>query len=135
LKFGLIPEFVGRVPVSVTLEGLNKEAMVRVLREPKNALLKQYWKILNMDGVELEFTDEAVEAIAAQSIERNTGARGLRAILEEIMLDIMYEIPSRKDIEKCIITKESVVDRKPPELVLGNKAKKRSRSTAEDIGA
>jgi len=135
LKFGLIPEFVGRVPVSVTLEGLNKEAMVRVLREPKNALLKQYWKILNMDGVELEFTDEAVEAIAAQSIERNTGARGLRAILEEIMLDIMYEIPSRKDIEKCIITKESVVDRKPPELVLGNKAKKRSRSTTEDIGA
>ncbi|MEI8200365.1 MAG: ATP-dependent Clp protease ATP-binding subunit ClpX [Eubacteriales bacterium] len=135
LKFGLIPEFVGRVPVSVTLEGLNKEAMVRVLREPKNALLKQYWKILNMDGVELEFTDEAVEAIAAQSIERNTGARGLRAILEEIMLDIMYEIPSRKDIEKCIITKESVVDRKPPELILGNKAKKRSRSTTEDIGA
>ena len=135
LKFGLIPEFVGRVPVSVTLEGLNKEAMVRVLREPKNALLKQYWKILNMDGVELEFTDEAVEAIAAQSIERNTGARGLRAILEEIMLDIMYEIPSRKDIEKCIITKESVVDRKPPELVLGSKTKKRSRSTTEDIGA
>ena len=135
LKFGLIPEFVGRVPVSVTLEGLNKEAMVRVLREPKNALLKQYWKILNMDGVELEFTDEAVEAIAAQSIERNTGARGLRAILEEIMLDIMYEVPSRKDIEKCIITKESVVDRKPPELVLGSKTKKRSRSTTEDIGA
>jgi len=135
LKFGLIPEFVGRVPVSVTLEGLNKEAMVRVLREPKNALLKQYWKILNMDGVELEFTDEAVEAIAAQSIERNTGARGLRAILEEIMLDIMYEIPSRKDIEKCIITRESVVDRKPPELVLGTKAKKRPRTAAEEIGA
>lgn len=135
LKFGLIPEFVGRVPVSVTLEGLNKEAMVRVLREPKNALLKQYWKILNMDGVELEFTDEAVEAIAAQSIERNTGARGLRAILEEIMLDIMYEIPSRKDIEKCIITKESVVDRKPPELVIGSKSKKRTRTTPEDIGA
>lgn len=135
LKFGLIPEFVGRVPVSVTLEGLNKEAMIRVLKEPKNALLKQYWKILNMDGVELEFTDEAVEAIAAQSIERNTGARGLRAILEEIMLDIMYEIPSRKDIEKCIITKESVVDKKPPELILGTKAKKRTRSSTEEIGA
>jgi len=135
LKFGLIPEFVGRVPVSVTLEGLNKEAMIRVLREPKNALLKQYWKILNMDGVELEFTDDAVEAIAAQSIERNTGARGLRAILEEIMLDIMYEIPSRKDIEKCIITKESVVDKKPPELILGTKAKKRTRSSTEEIGA
>jgi len=135
LKFGLIPEFVGRVPVSVTLEGLNKEAMIRVLKEPKNALLKQYWKILNMDGVELEFTDDAVEAIAAQSIERNTGARGLRAILEEIMLDIMYEIPSRKDIEKCIITKESVVDKKPPELILGTKAKKRTRSSTEEIGA
>jgi len=135
LKFGLIPEFVGRVPVSVTLEGLNKEAMVRVLKEPKNALLKQYWKILNMDGVELEFTDEAVEAIAAQSIERNTGARGLRAILEEIMLDIMYEIPSRKDIEKCIITRESVVDRTPPQLILGSKVKKRPRGATEEIGA
>lgn len=133
LKFGLIPEFVGRVPVTVTLDGLNKEAMVRVLKEPKNALLKQYWKILGMDGVELEFTDDAVEEIAALAIERNTGARGLRAILEEIMLDIMYEIPSRKDIEKCIITKECVTEKKEPELIIGNKTKKRTRSNPDDI--
>jgi ATP-dependent Clp protease ATP-binding subunit ClpX len=135
LKFGLIPEFIGRVPVTVTLDGLTKESLVRVLREPKNALLKQYWKILNMDGVELEFTDDAVDEIAAQAVVRNTGARGLRAILEDIMLDIMYEIPSRKDIEKCIVTKESVTEKKPPELVLGNKSKKRTRSSSEDIGA
>ena len=133
LKFGLIPEFVGRVPVTVTLEGLNKEAMIRVLREPKNALLKQYWKILGMDGVELEFTDDAVEAIASLAIERNTGARGLRAILEEIMLDIMYEIPSRKDIEKCIITKECVTEKKEHELTIGTKTKKRTRSNPDDV--
>jgi len=135
LKFGLIPEFVGRVPVTVTLEGLNKDAMVRVLKEPKNALLKQYWKMLSMDGVELEFTDDAVDEIAAQAIERNTGARGLRAILEEIMLDIMFEIPSRKDIEKCIVTKECVTEKKEPQLIIGNKPKKRSRTAAEDIGS
>jgi ATP-dependent Clp protease ATP-binding subunit ClpX len=135
LKFGLIPEFVGRVPVTVTLEGLNKESLVRVLREPKNALLKQYWKILSMDGVELEFTDDAVDEIAAQAVIRNTGARGLRAILEDIMLDIMYEIPSRKDIEKCIVTKECITEKKPPELILGNKSKKRPRNTSEEIGA
>ena len=135
LKFGLIPEFIGRVPVTVTLDGLSKDALIRVLREPKNALLKQYWKILNMDGVELEFSDEAVEEIAAQAVVRNTGARGLRAILEDIMLDIMYEIPSRIDIEKCIVTKECVTEKKPPELILGNKAKKRTRTSSEDIGA
>lgn len=135
LKFGLIPEFIGRVPVTVTLDGLSKDALIRVLREPKNALLKQYWKILNMDGVELEFSDEAVEEIAAQAVVRNTGARGLRAILEDIMLDIMYEVPSRTDIEKCIVTKECVTEKKPPELILGNKAKKRTRTSSEDIGA
>ncbi len=134
LKFGLIPEFIGRVPVTVTLEGLDKESMKRVLREPKNALLKQYWKILNMDGVELEFTDDSVDAIAELAIERNTGARGLRAILEEIMLDIMYEIPSRKDIEKCIVTKECVTEKKEPEIVIGTRKKRRS-SSSEDIGA
>ena len=106
---------------------------MRVLREPKNALLKQYWKILNMDGVELVFEDDAVEEIAALAIERNTGARGLRAILEEIMLDIMYEVPSRKDVEKCVITGATVRDRKKPELVLGAKTRKRSRGNSEDI--
>lgn len=136
IKFGLIPEFVGRVPVSVALNGLDKNDLVRVLREPKNALLKQYWKILVMDGVELEFTDEAVEEIAVLAIERNTGARGLRAILEDIMLDIMYEIPSRKDIVKCVIDRECVTEHKQPELIIGTKPKKRSRNVPEqDIGA
>jgi ATP-dependent Clp protease ATP-binding subunit ClpX len=136
IKFGLIPEFVGRVPVSVVLEGLDKDALVRVLKEPKNALLKQYWKIFGMDGVDLEFTEEAVEKIAELAIERNTGARGLRAILEDIMLDIMYEIPSRKDIIKCIITEKSVSEKAAPELVIGTRPKKRSRSSAETgIGA
>jgi len=133
IKFGLIPEFVGRVPVSVTLEGLDKNALVRVLKEPKNALLKQYWKILGMDGVELEFTEEAIEEIAVLAIDRNTGARGLRAILEDIMLDIMYEIPSRKDIVKCVINKECVTEKKQPEMVIGSRSKKRPRSA--DIGA
>ena len=135
MKYGLIPEFIGRVPVTVTLEGLNQEALVRVLKEPKNALLKQYWKILNMDGVDLSFSDDAIEAIASLAIDRNTGARGLRSILEEIMLDIMYEIPSRKDIERCLITKECITESKPPELTLSMKPKKRSRGTSEDIGA
>jgi len=133
LKFGLIPEFIGRVPVTVTLDGLDKDSMMRVLREPKNALLKQYWKILNMDGVELIFEDDAVEEIATLAIERNTGARGLRAILEEIMLDIMYEVPSRKDVDKCIITGATVKERKRPELVLGAKTRKRTRGNSEDI--
>ena len=124
------------MPVSVTLEGLNREALVRVLKEPKNALLKQYWKILEMDGVELVFTDDAVEAIAELAVERNTGARGLRAILEDIMLDIMYEIPSRSDVVKCIIEKDSVTDKKPPELILETKGKKKSRpSASSNIGA
>ncbi len=136
IKFGLIPEFVGRVPVTVVLEGLDKDALVRVLKEPKNALLKQYWKIFGMDGVELEFTEDAIEEIALLAIERNTGARGLRAILEDIMLDIMYEIPSRKDIVKCVINKESVKNRKPPELIIGTRPKKRTRGSSETgIGA
>ncbi len=136
IKFGLIPEFVGRVPVTVILEGLDQEALVRVLKEPKNALLKQYWKIFGMDGVELEFTEKAVEKIAELAIERNTGARGLRAILEDIMLDIMYEIPSRKDIIKCIVTEKSVTDKAEPELVIGTRPKKRSRNSAgTEIGA
>jgi ATP-dependent Clp protease ATP-binding subunit ClpX len=117
LKFGLIPEFVGRVPVIVTLEGLNQDMLIRVLQEPKNALLKQYKKLLNFDGVELEFEPEAVDAIARLAMERNTGARGLRAILEEIMLDIMYEIPSRPSVAKCIITAASVVDQVPPTVI------------------
>ena len=117
LKFGMIPEFVGRVPVIVTLEGLTQEMLIRVLQEPKNALLKQYKKLLNFDGVELVFEPDAVDAIASQALERNTGARGLRAILEEIMLDIMYEVPSRPNVAKCIITRESVLQKTSPTII------------------
>ena len=123
LRFGLIPEFVGRLPVMVTLEELDEEALVRILTEPKNALVKQYEELLNMDGVDLEFEDEALKVIAKKAIERKTGARGLRSIIEETMLDIMYEIPSRDDIEKCIITKETVEQRIEPTLVLSDKNK------------
>ncbi len=117
LKFGLIPEFIGRVPVIVTLEGLNQEMLIRIMQEPRNALLKQYKKLFNFDGVELEFEPAAVDAIAALALERNTGARGLRAILEEIMLDIMYDVPSCPNIEKCIITLDSVSQKSPPTII------------------
>ena len=118
LKYGLIPEFIGRVPVIVSLEGLNEDALIRILKEPRNALLKQYRKLFDFDGVDLTFEEDAVQEIARQALARNTGARGLRAILEEIMLDIMFEIPSRDDVARCIITKASVTDRKPPEVIL-----------------
>ena len=108
VKFGLIPEFIGRVPINVSLEGLDKEALVRILKEPKNALIKQYRKLFNYDGVKLSFTDEAVEAIAGQAVERKTGARGLRSIMENVMMDVMYEIPSDDTIQECKITKEAV---------------------------
>lgn len=117
LKFGLIPEFVGRLPVISTLEQLDEEALVRILTEPKNALVKQYQKLMEMDGVELEFEQEALEAIAKEAIKRNTGARGLRAIIEGIMLDVMYDLPSREDVSKCIITQETVVNKVLPQLV------------------
>ena len=116
LKYGLIPEFVGRLPVVVTLHSLDKNALVSILTEPKNALVKQYQKLLAMDGVELKFTPDALEAIADKAIERKTGARGLRAILEETMLDVMYEIPSREDVGLCTVTKECVTENKPPLL-------------------
>ncbi|MDO5707973.1 MAG: ATP-dependent Clp protease ATP-binding subunit ClpX [Andreesenia angusta] len=118
LKFGLIPEFIGRLPIMVTLNNLDKDALIEILTRPKNALVKQYAELFNIDGVELEFDEEALEEIANKAIERQTGARGLRGILEEIMLDIMYEIPSRTDIEKCIITKDTVLNKTQPELVL-----------------
>lgn len=108
VKFGLIPEFVGRVPICVSLEGLDRDALVRILKEPKNALIKQYQKLFDMDEVELTFEQEAIEAIADKAFERKTGARGLRAIMEGIMMDTMYEIPSDESIEACVITKEAV---------------------------
>ena len=120
LKFGLIPEFVGRVPIVVTLESLNKEALLRILKEPKNALTKQYRKLFEMDNVELEFVDEALLAIAEEAIKRNTGARGLRAILEDVMLDIMYDIPTKEDIAKVIINKDSLTTKKPEVILAVN---------------
>ncbi len=117
LKFGLIPEFVGRLPVIVTLDALDEEALVRILQEPKNALLKQYQKMMQMDNIDLEFKDDAVRAIAKEALKRNTGARGLRAIIEDIMLDVMYESPSRTDISKCVVTKDVVAKKEEPLMV------------------
>ncbi|MDA8229186.1 MAG: ATP-dependent Clp protease ATP-binding subunit ClpX [Desulfitobacterium hafniense] len=124
LKFGLIPEFVGRLPVIVTLDALDEEALVRILTEPKNALVKQYEKLLELDGVALEFKEEALTAISQEAIRRNTGARGLRAIVEELMLNVMYDLPSRNDVTKCVVTKEVVMKKEEPFLVTTDKGKK-----------
>lgn len=131
LKFGLIPEFVGRLPVIVTLEELDEDALIKILTEPKNALVKQYKELFKMEDVELEFDEEALKLIAKKAIERKTGARGLRSIIEETMLDIMYDIPSRDDIEKCLITKETVEKKGEPTLVLLDK---KSRSLSSKAG-
>lgn len=119
LKFGLIPEFIGRLPIVATLKELDKEALKKIVVEPKNALVKQYKKLLEIDGVELEFQEDALEAIVNKAIELKTGARGLRSIIEGIMTDIMFEIPSNDKITKCIITKETVENGKEPEVVMG----------------
>ena len=116
---------MGRVPVIVTLHSLDEEALVRILREPKNALIKQFVKLLEMDGVTLEFEEEAVRAIAKVAMERNTGARGLRAILENIMLEIMFQVPSRADVKKCIITKDTVKNSTTPILILSDSQSKK----------
>lgn len=118
LKYGLIPEFIGRLPVIVTLEELTQSALVRIIKEPKNAILKQYKKLFAIDGVELEIEEDAITRVAEKAIERKTGARGLRSILEHVMTDIMYEIPSRTDIKKCIITKGTIDQNTGPTLVL-----------------
>ena len=118
MKFGLIPEFAGRLPVMVTLDSLDKAALVRILKEPKNALIKQYQHFLSMDNVELEFEDGALTAIAEEALRRETGARGLRAIIEGIMRDVMYEVPSRSDIVKCIVTEDTVRNHLEPKLIV-----------------
>ncbi len=118
VKFGLIPELVGRLPIIVSLDNLDNSALVRILSEPKNSLVKQYKKLFELDSTELEFTDEALQAIAEKAIDRNTGARGLRAIIEETMLDIMYEIPSRSDVERVTVTAETVKNKTVPLLTL-----------------
>ena len=118
LKYGLIPEFIGRLPVMVTLEELSKDALIQIITEPKNAILKQYKKLMALDDVELEIEDEAIERIAEKAIERKTGARGLRGIMEDVMTDIMYEIPSREDVQKCIVSKEAIDKEVEPKLIL-----------------
>lgn len=117
IRFGLIPEFVGRLPVVATLDELSEEELVRVLIEPKNALVKQYQKLLELDGAELEFTPEALREIAREALRRKTGARGLRAIMEEIMTDIMFEIPSLKNVRKVVVDKETIVNKQKPKIV------------------
>ena len=118
IKFGLIPELVGRLPVIVGLDNLDENSLVRILNEPKNSIVKQYKKLLSFDNTELEFTDDALKAIAGLAIERNTGARGLRAIIEEVMLDIMFEIPSLENVKKVIIDKDTVLKKDKPEIVI-----------------
>ena len=117
LKFGLIPEFVGRLPVVVTLESLDKDALINILTKPKNALVKQYKKLFEIDNVQLNFTDEALEAIANEAIKRKTGARGLRSIVEETMIEIMFDIPSDESIEKVIINQDCITEKKNPEVI------------------
>jgi ATP-dependent Clp protease ATP-binding subunit ClpX len=128
LKFGLIPEFIGRLPVIASVTNLDMDSLVKILSEPKNALVKQYTRLFEMDGVELEFSEDALEAIADQAIHRGTGARGLRAIMEEVLLPVMYDIPSRDDVAKVVVTKETVQDNVLPTIV----PRKPSRSERRD---
>jgi ATP-dependent Clp protease ATP-binding subunit ClpX len=125
LRFGLIPELVGRLPVLTTLDPLDEDALIRILQEPKNALVKQYDKMFDLEGIRLTFDPEAVAAIARKALERGTGARGLRAVLEDVMRDVMYDIPSREDVREVVVTRESVTDTIPPLLVLHPETKKK----------
>ncbi|HHT49286.1 MAG TPA: ATP-dependent Clp protease ATP-binding subunit ClpX [Firmicutes bacterium] len=129
LKYGMIPEFVGRLPIIVSLDALDEAALIRILTEPKNALIKQFKKMMELDGVELEFTADSLEAIAVQTMKRNSGARGLRAIIEKLLLDVMYEIPSRTDVKKCVITREMVEEDKEP--LLSTSAEQRKKKKEE----
>ncbi len=127
LKFGLIPEFVGRLPIIATLDGLDREALIDIVTKPKNALTKQYKKLFELDGVELDFEQEALNSIVDKALERNTGARGLRSIIEDIMRDIMFDIPSNEKISKCVITKETVENKAEPKIEIDENKKRESR--------
>jgi ATP-dependent Clp protease ATP-binding subunit ClpX len=131
LKIGLIPEFVGRLPVVVTLEALDEDVLVSILTKPKNALVKQYQKFLDMDNVKLEFEEDALRVIAKEALKRNTGARGLRSIIESVMRNVMYEVPSRDDVAKCTVTKEVVTEKKDPILTLDEKKAKKPLTNEE----
>jgi ATP-dependent Clp protease ATP-binding subunit ClpX len=124
LRYGLIPEFVGRVPIVVTLDALDESSLVKIITEPKNAVTKQYKKLFELDGVDLEFMEDSLQAIAEEALRRNTGARGLRAIIEDVMLDVMYEVPSRLDITKVVITREVIEKKEKPLLVTVDAKKK-----------
>ena len=125
LKFGLIPEFIGRLPVIVTLDELDEQALIRIMKEPKNALIKQYKKLFDLDGVDLEIDDGAIEEIAKRAIARKTGARGLRSIFEKAMMDTMFEIPSRADVKKCRITRETIAENREPEILTSGSQEER----------
>lgn len=130
LKYGLIPEFIGRLPVIVTLDELDEEALIRIMKEPKNALVKQYQKLFKYDGVDLEIDDDAIEAIAKKAIERKTGARGLRSIFENTMSNIMFEIPSKNNIKKCIVTRDTVENQKEPIIVYDDDTEEKPKKHA-----
>ena len=127
-KFGLIPEFIGRLPLIASVSKLDQEALVQILTEPRNALVKQYQKLFELDGVELEFTEDAIAAIADAALERGTGARGLRAIIEEVLLHVMYDVPSRGDVAKVIISAEVVLHGEAPEMVPRESEAKKKKS-------
>ena len=129
MKFGLIPEFIGRLPVIATLKELDKEALGKILVEPKNSLVKQYKKLFEIDNVELVFEDDAISAIVDKAVERKTGARGLRSIIEEKMTDIMFEIPSNPKIVKCTITRETILNGKEPEVVIDETREQKVNNT------
>ena len=122
MKYGLIPEFIGRLPVVATLTDLDEAALIKILTEPKNALVKQYQKLLSFDNVKLKFTEEALAAVAKKAVDRKAGARGLRSILEDVMLDIMYEIPSKKEVAECIVNEEAIQKKEKPLVVYHKKA-------------
>ncbi len=117
IKYGLIPEFLGRLPVIATLDELNEESLIRILKEPRNALIKQYQKLFEMEGVNLRFTDSALQAMAGEAVKRKSGARGLRAIMERSMLDIMYELPSLENVKECVVSEDVVLHKEDPILL------------------
>jgi ATP-dependent Clp protease ATP-binding subunit ClpX len=131
LKFGMIPEFIGRLPVITSVEKLDRQALINILTEPKNALVRQYRRLFELDGVDLEFTDDALESIADQAILRGTGARGLRAIMEEVLQSVMYDVPSRDDVASVVITREVVLEHVNPTIVPRKPSRARARSRPE----
>jgi ATP-dependent Clp protease ATP-binding subunit ClpX len=128
LKFGLIPELVGRLPVIATMEELVEEDLIRILREPKNALIKQYQRLFELEGIKLSFTEGALTAIAKKALKRKSGARGLRSVMEAAMLDVMYELPSKKNVEECVISEQVITDGDYPVILYGNNTDQKLQS-------